>query len=739
MPARHPVQIDMSLALRSSMVLRGFNVHHGTTVIRQGVDLGELARLDSRSAGPGFADRFAERFGGLRKLPRDEAHTAAFVERLRSSEGVPFAEVLLQAILAVEYSAAYVSRWLGGIPVAEVVPGLTPEQPLLVWGCRHRGLSRRAAEVGLLGLDELLPEGLRRPHRPPAGGYDAAYASLKAHAVRRALSHNRAILIHAAETRKIPWESFDPKVVRLGEGRFQHVFYNSITERTSFVAQRTAHHKDLTSRVLADHGIPVPKNSCPASVEDAVTAASDIGYPVVIKPVDGTGGAGVCVGVRSAEEVPRAFKLASKHGSGVMVESFVKGEDHRLLVVDGRLVAATKRVRPSVTGDGNRTIRDLLEELNADPRRDGFTLVKVHVTEELRRLLAQAGYDLDTVLPLGESFAVRSMSNYHAGGYTIDVTDVVHPDNREIAIFAAKAVGLDVAGVDFLTPDVSRSHKQVPGAIIEVNGRPGFDLHTWPAEGKPRDVAGAVIEMVIPPGQRVRVPVAVIAGAKRDEPAARALDAILRAAGKNVALVGKDRTVASVNGIVQGARQQSDLRSVLSDKRVEVLVRAASPRRAARYGLFHEACDVAALMNPKDRAWNDEERQGLRVIVGATSGIVAVPSDSVDAVVRNLDSSRVVLVSLDAGDAAVGSHVEAGGLGAVLSGDDAARTIVLRDRRETLLSVPLEHSPLPTRPHLRLQAQMFAVVLAHGLGLSAAEILAAMRQSTEASSAAQAS
>ena len=204
----------------------------------------------------------------------------------------------------------------------------------------------------------------------------------------------------------------------------------------------------------------------------------------------------------------------------MLVESFVTGFDHRMLVVNGQLVAVAKRVPGHVVGDGEHTIEQLVEIVNDDPRRGvghEKVLTKLQFDEQAERLLEKAGYTRETVLPEGETFYLRSTANLSTGGTAIDLTDVVHPDNRDMAVRAVQAVGLDVGGVDFLTDDITHSWRDVGGAIVEVNAAPGFRMHVAPSEGTPRDVAGPVMDMLFPPGTPSRVPIAAITGHERQD------------------------------------------------------------------------------------------------------------------------------------------------------------------------------------------------------------------------------
>lgn len=716
----------------SATILRGCNVHHGASVIRQEVDLGVFADLRSAEAGAGFAARFKERFGALKSLNPEGGLSASFLDRLDSAKGVPFVEVLLQAVVAVEDSMGYALRRLGRIAFAEIIAGPSPERSVLVWSCRSPSVSRRVAEVALTGLRELLPEELRRQSGQSGDSFKAAYRSLRRFAGQQKLDYNSTVVVQAAERRGIPWERIGGRYIRLGQGNAQHRINYSATENTSLVAQRLSRDKEVTNRLLTDFGVPVPRQAKPSTIDEALSAAKRFGYPVVIKPLDSNTGKGVSVGLKGPEQVPAAFKHANRYSASVIVESFIEGQDHRLLVVDGKLVAAIKRVPPGVTGDGRSTIGALVAELNRDPRRDGRMLKKVKVDEAMKRLLDGAGYDLESVPDQGETIVLRSTANVSTGGITVDVTDQVHPDNCKIAIQAAVAIGLDVAGVDLIITDISRSYKAVGGAILEVNVRPGIDMHYWPIEGKSRDTAGAVIETMLPPGNDGRIPVALVVGRRGPgSEVAHALDAILRSSGKTVGLVSRWGTF--IDGEPAGpedATRRLATQFVLRHPQVEAVVSTVSPLQITKKGLIHDCCDVAAIVDAGSDGNLDEARQALEVVVRATRGklVVAAESELALAVVRDLDPNRLVLVATSKDNVALRRHTDAGGRAVIVVED---REIVFMKGRETVAALPVAPAQKNAgRPARRqLEAQIFAAALAHAMDLSGDSLLTAMGSS----------
>ena len=381
-----------------------------------------------------------------------------------------------------------------------------------------------------------------------AGGAEAAAALVPAdwnwhekrdeyirYAQRRALGPSTASLVKAAEERNIPWLRLNEQsLIQLGHGKYQQRIQATVTSRTSHIAVELAQDKEETNKILANCGLPVPRQELVRSADRAVRAAERLGYPVVTKPYDGNHGRGISIGLKNAEEVRAGFAAAAEHSNSVIVETYLQGEDHRLLVVAGELIAATRRTPGRVVGDGVHTVRELVDIVNQDPRRGvghEKVMTRLELDAQAETMLARQGLTADSRIPADQVVALRSTANLSTGGTATDVTDIIHPDNRDMAVRAVTAIGLDVGGVDFLCPDIAESYKTVGGGICEVNAAPGFRMHVAPSEGTPRDAAGPVIDMLFPPGAASRVPIACITGTNGKTTTARMLAHIAKMAG----------------------------------------------------------------------------------------------------------------------------------------------------------------------------------------------------------------
>lgn len=718
--------------LRSSQVLNGYNIYHSHSVIRQRVTFGALTGMTSSQAGSAFGEAFVERFGGLRSFIPKCGLTEKFITRLSSGEGVDYSELLLEAIVAIENSLAFAMHDLDAVDYAAVEPH--SQHCDLIWACSVPKLSRAAAEVAVAGLLDLLPVTLFA--RPPDSGldFDDAYERLLREAARRRLSPTTSVLKQAARRRGLPCETSGRQHLRLGQGEAQRQIYASLTGTTSITAQKVCADKRLTNRRLDELRLPVPPQVKVGSPREAQDAAMKIGFPIVIKPVRGKKGSSVSAGLISVDDVDSAFALAHEKGADVLVERFIQGRDYRLLVIGGRFVAALTREQPSVTGDGVATVDQLIDRLNAHPWRDGFRLFQVKRDIELERMLTVAGVRLEDVLDEGRTVGLRSAANVSTGGVPIDVTDEVHPDNRAMAERAAQGIGLDIAGIDFITNDIGHSFREAGGGIIEVNARPGLCMHTWPLQGRSRNVAGEVLKLCVPPDTDGRIPIVAVAGDKGTGATARSLDRLLRGAGRSVALAL--RTRAFVNGAsaeLSQSQQSKAAKLLLRDPQVGVLVGTVSPRRTARRGLFLDHCAVTVIHDREKTEEADLFSTGLGILVRATTQCFIVDAGNSVALerIQNLGSRELILVSERFNNPSLRAHVSARRAAVTTMWERGAVRIVLFSNGQIASSFNLDRSESRggrgRRSRLR-RGTMFAIAAAHGLGMSGPEIAEALER-----------
>jgi cyanophycin synthetase len=409
-------------------------------------------------------------------------------------------------------------------------------------------------------------------------------------------------IVEAAKRRMIPHIRLNEgSLVQLGYGAKQKRIWASETFRTSAVGEAIAQDKELTKRLCFAVGVPVPEGFVVKSREEAWEKAQALGCDVVVKPRYGNQGKGVSVGVRGAEEVMMAYDLASKFGEEVIVERQVIGNDYRLLVVGKEVVAAAMRVPPTVIGDGVRTVKELVEELNSDPRRsDGHATVlsKVKLDDVAVVTLAKQGLTIDSVPQKGQKVLLRNNANLSTGGMAVDVTDVVHEETRRLAVLAAQVIGLDVCGIDVVCKDIARPLGEQGGALLEVNAAPGLRMHLEPAIGTPRPVGEAIVSTLFAPDDNGRIPLVAVTGTNGKTTTVRLIAHFLALCGKRVGMTCSDGVYVGGKRIEAGdCSGPKSARRILMNPMVEAAVLECARGGIVREGLGFDYCDVGVVTN----------------------------------------------------------------------------------------------------------------------------------------------
>src|ERR687887_1229815 len=376
-----------------------------------------------------------------------------------------------------------------------------------------------------------------------------------------------------------------------------------MTSRTPGIAVDIASDKSLTNRLLDSAGLPVPKSEVVDPEEAAVAAAKRLGFPCVLKPLDGNHGRGVNLDLRDEESVRAAYpdSLKESRGGAVVVETYIAGNDYRCLVIGGKVAAVAQRVPASVTGDGEHSVRQLVEIANADPRRGighEKVLTRIAVDDDAIALVKSQGYEMDQI-PADSTFVKLALTgNLSTGGTSIDRTIEAHPDNVEIAETAARIVGLDIAGIDFICPDIATPVRETGGGIVEVNAAPGFRMHTHPTDGEPQYVARPVIDLLFPPGTPARIPIISVTGTNGKTTTVRMIAHILKLMGRRVGMTSTDGIVIDGRLIKKG--DMSGPRSaqmVLQNPTVDTAVFEVARGGILREGLGYDRNDIAVVTN----------------------------------------------------------------------------------------------------------------------------------------------
>ncbi|MEM7260879.1 MAG: acetate--CoA ligase family protein, partial [Planctomycetota bacterium] len=560
------------MRIAETSVYLGPSLYARFPVIRLVVDLGPLEEWPTGRLGDDFVNALLESIPTLREHGCSYGEPGGFVRRMTEDDGTWLGHVF-----------EHVAIELQNVAGASVTFGKTrstgePNRYSVIYQYEEEEVGVEAGKLALMLLHSLLPDELRPGGSVPEGfDFTERLDGFIRFAQRRSLGPSTSSLVQAAKERGIPALRLNEySLVQFGHGRYQKRIQATVTSETRHIAVEIASDKEETNRILGDLGLPVPRQRLVYTSEDAVAAAERIGFPVVVKPLNANHGKGVSINLSTPDEVALAFDHARKRGRTILVERFIEGFDHRLLVINGELIAASKRVPGHVVGNGKSTVEELVDETNLDPRRGighEKVLTRLEFDHQAERLLSQMGYDRNTVPPEGEVVYLRSTGNLSTGGTATDVTDLVHPDNREMATRAVAAIGLDVGGVDFLTTDISQSFKATGGAICEVNAAPGFRMHTAPSEGTPRDAAGPVMDMLFPTGTPTRIPVAAITGTNGKTTTARMTAHIFKLAGYHVGLTTTDGVYIDGHLTVEGDMTgPASARMVLRDPSVDAAV-----------------------------------------------------------------------------------------------------------------------------------------------------------------------
>ena len=727
------------MELLERRVYRGPSLYAHFPVMRLTIDLGVLEAWPSAKI-PGFNE------GLLAALPSLQAHKCSFnteggfVRRLEEDGGTWLGHVLEH--VAIELQQLTGASTVFGKTRGEGTPGLYH----VVFEYEEERVGEAASNLALALLHDLLPADLR-PAKKNAEetpfDFKTALVELIDFAQRRQLGPSTGALVRAADARDIPWMRLnDYSLVQLGQGKYQKRIQATVTSETRHIAVEIASDKEETNRILGELGLPVPRQRVVRTAEAAAIAADRLGYPVVVKPLDANHGRGVSLDLKNGDEVRAAFEKAREHARSVVIENFLEGFDHRMLVIGGQLVAVAKRVPGHVVGDGKSTIAELVAIVNSDPRRGighEKVLTRIELDPQAERLMADKGATRATVLPAGEIFYLRGTGNLSTGGTAIDLTDVVHPDNVEMAVRAAKAIGLDVCGVDFITPDIRESHREVGGGICEVNAAPGFRMHVAPTEGKPRDVAGPVMDMLFPPGTSSRIPIAAITGTNGKTTTARMLAHIQKMNGHTVGLATTDgvyidgeRTVAGDMTGPQSAQM------VLRDPAVDLAVLETARGGLLRAGMGYRTCNVGAVINISAdhlglRGVDTLEQlaEVKRIVVEVARDCAVLNADDLHCLrmADHTKATRIAYVTMNPRHDLVRKHLRAGGLAAVLEEGINGHMITIYDKGAhlPLLWTHLIPATIEGKALHNVQNAMFAAVMAYAMGVKAENIRQGLR------------
>lgn len=512
-------------------------------------------------------------------------------------------------------------------------------------------------------------------------------------------------LVKEAESRGIPVTRISHgSLVQLGYGKNQQRIAATIAGNTSGIAMDIASDKESTKAMLEEAGIAVPVGRVIDKAEDLEEAAAMVGYPLVIKPVDGNHGNGATTNIRDRKTLLEAFEFARRYSPRVIVEKFIEGNDYRVLLVNYKFIAAALRTPASITGDGIQTIQQLVQRTNSDSRRgDGHSniLTRIHIDTDTLNLLARQGLDKGSVLERGRVLRLKSTANLSTGGTATDVTEEVHPMNRALFERAARIIGLNVCGLDIMASTLAQPLNDVQGAILEVNAAPGFRMHLQPSAGKARNVAAPVIDMLFPDQAQGRIPIIAVTGTNGKTTTTRLIAKIASEAGYFTGYTTTDGIYIGEEMITKGdCSGPGSARQVLNDPAVEFAVLETARGGMLRSGLAFDGCDVAVVTNVAadhlgiDGIHDLEQLAHVKAIlpesVVATGTAVLNAEDELVFGMKKKLSCRIALFALNNRNEQILAHVREGGLAAVLEED----YITIMNRGEKYRIEHVQHIPL---------------------------------------------
>ena len=662
--------------------LRGPNIWTYRPVIEAWIDIGSLEDSPSNAI-PGFYERLTALLPGLVEHRCGVGERGGFLLRLR--EGTWAGHILEHVAIELQN-------------LAGMQTGFGKARETSTRGVYKVVFRSRQEEVGhaaLVAARDLLMAAIE----DTAYDVNAAVARLRTLCDQLCLGPSTANIVEAATDRDIPHIRLnDGNLVQLGYGASQHRIWTAETDRTSAIAESIASDKQLTKTLLQSCGVPVPAGEEVSSPQAAWDVAQDIGLPVTVKPTDANHGRGVFTDLSTREEVEKAYLAADQEGSGVLVERFIRGEAHRLLVVGNRMVAATRGKMQTVIGDGRSTVLQLIDnQINSDPRcgeEEEFPLEPLILDREpIAQLeLERQGLRGDSVPAAGQQVLVK-----RHGDLAYDVTDRVHPQVAAAAAVAARVVGLDIAGIDLVAEDISRPLEEQSGAIIEVNAGPGLLMHLKPAEGQPRPVGQAIVDHLFPGNDAGRIPIIGITGTQHTTRIARLVAWLLHIAGQHVGLACRD-------GFFLGARQVDATdcinwetgQRLLINRSVQAAVFEHSSRTILAEGLPYDRCTVGVVtdigslddlaefhIDDADKLFNVVRTQ-IDVILPTGVAVLNAADARVVEMARLCDG-MVIFFGLDPELPAINDHRASGGRSVFVHDDQ----IVLAQGSDEVARIPL--------------------------------------------------
>lgn len=570
-----------NIEILRTLYLRGPSIWTYRPIIEALIDIGELEDFPSNTL-PGFNERLSAWLPGLIEHRCSPGVRGGFLQRM--AEGTWPGHILEHVTLELQTQAGMPTgfgkaREAGPRGVYKVVFRTDDE------ACGLRAL-HMARDLIMAAIED-------RPF-----DVQGELAKLTQMVDDRCLGPSTASIVERAMERKIPFIRLNVgSLVQLGHGARQRRIWTAETDRTSAIAEGISRDKDLTKQLLGRCGIPVPEGQVVESPEAAWTAAQEMGFPVVVKPDNGNRSRGVSLELHERSDIEAAFDLAAAQGRDVMVERFITGVEHRLLVVGQRLAAATRGETTHITGDGQHTVRELIElQVNADPRRGQFGDAPLEIVDLDKQPTSVLELQRQGLSPESVPASGRRVLVQRTGNMSTDVTDQVHPDVAEVAVLAAKVVGLDIAGVDVVTPDIGQPLESVGGAVVEVNAGPSLLMHLNPAQGQPRPVGRMILDHLFSDAEDGRIPLVGLMGDGDTTRAARLVAWLMQLQGWHTGLSCRDGLFVNQRSLqAEDPIGFEDAERLLINRQVQAAVFESDVRHLMTEGLPYDRCHVGVV------------------------------------------------------------------------------------------------------------------------------------------------
>ncbi len=569
----------------SSHAYQGRSIYSHKPVVKIVVDLGIYDDIPTSEL-PGFSNGLTNLLPGLMKHQCSTGYAGGFAERLK--EGTYLAHVIEHVALELQSMLGY------DLSYGKARKASEKGHYNIIYAYRNEFAGLESGKLAVELITALL-DGKRF-------SVEERIEQIKKLCAETDFGPSTAAIVEEAKKRGIPILRIDrSSLLQLGYGKKQKRIQATLTENASCIAVDTACNKDLTKEILSEYGIPVPQGRIVKNVQEALAYSEKLGYPVVVKPNSCNQGKGVSVNLKNPQEVLDAYEIAREFEETVMVEKYIKGNYYRVLVVDGKVAAVSQRISAFVEGDGHSTIQELVDRENSNPLRgEGHAkpLTKITIDKVSERFLKRQDLSLQYVPHNKEIIYLRENDNLSTGGVAIDMTDVIHERNRQLAVLAAQVIGLDVAGIDICSIDISKPLTETGGAVIEVNAAPGIRMHHYPYKGKARNAAGAIVDMLFPEGGTGTIPIVSVTGTNGKTTTVRMISNILKQIGYQVGMTTTSGIYLDNQLIRTGDNTGAiSARTVLTDKRVDCAVLETARGGLISRGLGYDLADVGIVTN----------------------------------------------------------------------------------------------------------------------------------------------